>query len=137
VNKVIMLAGGLSAAAAMAVLGSAHAGAEVPDVTGLTYGQAVAILKSSGIKAVFGGATGDDLPESQCVVSQQTPLKSVSGMGARMRLMLDCTLPEGATMPKAPNTRSLVPPGGSVPGGGGARPTPGAGTVTVTPVPIG
>ena len=52
-----------------------------------------------------------------------------------MKLMLDCTLPAGADKPQAPGTLSLVPPGGSVPSG--ARPTPGAGTVTVTPVPIG
>jgi hypothetical protein len=51
--------------------------------------------------------------------------------------MLDCTLAPGQEKPGAPNTHSLVPPGGSVPTSGDPnRPTPGAGTVTVTPVPV-
>ena len=129
-KKVVLLVGGASAAITMVVIGAGHAGADVPDVTGETYGKAVAILHSQGIKPLFGGSIGSDLPQSQCTVSQQTIVPPY-----KMKLMLDCNLPEGADKPQAPNTRSLVPPGGSVPGG--ARPTPGAGTVTVTPVPIG
>jgi len=53
-----------------------------------------------------------------------------------MTLRLDCQLHPGQTKPPTPGTRSMVPPGGSA-GGGGQRPTPGAGTVTVQPVPIG
>lgn len=131
-KKVVFLVCGASAAASMVVIGSGHAGADVPDVTGETYGKAVAILKSEGIKPIFGGSIGDDLPEAQCTVSQQ----SVVPPGTKIKLMLDCNLPEGADKPGAPNTHSLVPPGGSVPNEGN-RPTPGAGTVTVTPVPIG
>ena len=41
------------------------------DVTGETYGQAVAILKNQGYKAVFAGSVGDDLPQSQCIVIAQ------------------------------------------------------------------
>lgn len=131
-KKVVLLVCGASAAASMVVIGSGRAGADIPDVTGETYGKAVAILKSQGIKPLFGGSTGGDLPQSQCTVSQQV----IVPPGTKIRLMLDCTLPEGAEKPQAPNTHSLVPPGGSVPNEGN-RPTPGAGTVTVTPVPIG
>jgi hypothetical protein len=82
---------------------------------------------------VFGGAIGGDLPQSQCVVAEQTSMTN-----GKQRLRLDCTLAPGQEKPGAPNTHSLVPPGGSVPSdGGGQRPTPGAGTVTVTPVPVG
>jgi PASTA domain len=130
VKKVVLLVSGASAVATMVVMGSGHAGADVPDVTGETYGKAVAILKAQGVKPVFGGSIGSDLPQSQCTVAQQSVMPPY-----KIKLMLDCTLPAGADKPQAPGTHSLVPPGGSVPGG--ARPTPGAGTVTVTPVPIG
>jgi hypothetical protein len=133
VKKLALLAGGVGAAVAMAVIGSAQASADAPDVTGEMYGKAVAILRSQGYSAVFGGAIGDDLQQSQCLVSDQEPMSN-----GKQRLRLDCNLQPGQEKPGAPNTHSLVPPGGSVPGGEtGARPTPGAGTVTVTPVPVG
>ncbi|MET0704115.1 MAG: hypothetical protein ABWY93_31090 [Mycobacterium sp.] len=137
-KKLALFAGGAGAAVAMAVIGAGNAHANPPDVTGEAYGKAVAILHSQGYSSVFGGSVGSDLPQSQCIVSQQKTL----GTGAKQQLMLDCTLAPGQEKPGAPNTHSLVPPGGSVPGLGGApadpnRPTPGAGTVTVTPVPVG
>ncbi|ORV31928.1 hypothetical protein AWB99_09550 [Mycolicibacterium confluentis] len=123
----------------MAVIGASAATAAVPDVTGETFGRAAAILKSQGYKPIFGGSIGNDLPQSQCVVLEQQPA------GRNVRLRLDCNLQPGQEQPKAPNTHSLVPPGGSVPGGTAGqqapadpgRPTPGAGTVTVTPRPVG
>lgn len=147
-KKIALLTGGVSAALAVAILGAAPAVAAAPDITGEPYGRAVAILKSHGYKAVFGGSIGSDLPQSQCLVIEQQAL----GNG-NQRLRLDCKLAAGQEQPKAPNTHSLVPPGGSIPGAGSGdtaqnpqqapqqaqpgRPTPGAGTVTVTPVPIG
>ncbi len=139
-KKLALLAGGAGAAIAMAVVGATQAGAAPPDVTGEMYGRAVAILKSQGYKAVFGGSIGHDLPQSQCIVLEQQGMSN-----GTMRLRLDCNLQPGQEQPGAPNTHSLVPPGGSVPGataGSGApadpsRPTPGAGTVTVTPRPVG
>lgn len=151
-KKLALLVGGAGAAIAMAVVGAGQAMADAPDVTGETYGSAVAILKAQGYSAVFGGAVGSDLPQSQCIVIEQT-LKGSStwntpwGQSGTMRLRLDCTLHPGQKKPQAPNTHSVVPPGGSVTGApgatgapgptGGNRPTPGAGTVTVTPVPVG
>jgi hypothetical protein len=140
-KKLILLAGGVSATIAMAVIGTGIASANAPDVTGQTYGQAVAILHTQGYSAVFGGSVGSDLPQSQCVVSGQRSI----GSSGKQSLMLDCTLAPGQIKPGAPNTHSLVPPGGSIPTSGAAgaaptdnnRPTPGAGTVTVTPVPVG
>jgi len=144
VRKLVLLVGGSAAAITMAVLGAGHAGAEPPDVTGETYGKAVAILKSQGWNAVFAGSVGSDLPQSQCTVLSMEVGKSQWGQnGGTMKLRLDCTLAPGATKPPAPNTHSVVPPGGSVPTSGatapgaGTRPTPGAGTVVVTPVPVG
>jgi hypothetical protein len=137
VNKLALCVGGISAAVAMTVIGAGNAGADAPDVTGEPRGKAEAILKSQGYKPVFGGGLGSDLAPSQCVVIDQTSMS-----GGRQSLRVNCTLAPGEEKPGAPNTHSLVAPGGSVQGsegaeGGGARPTPGAGTVTVTPVPVG
>ena len=124
----------------MAVIGAGPASAERPDVTGEPYGKAIAVLKNPGYKGVFGGGIGNDLPQSQCTVIEQQPA------GRTVRLRLNCELAPGQEQPVAPNTHSLVPPGGSIPTSGtsGApapadpgRPTPGAGTVTVTPRAIG
>lgn len=145
-KKLALFVGGSAAAVSMALVGASQANAAPPDVTGEMYGRAVAILKSHGYKAVFGGSIGNDLPQSQCLVLEQQPA------GRNVRLRLDCNLQPGQEQPKAPNTHSLVPPGGSVPratdgqtapdGQPAApaqpgRPTPGAGTVTVTPRPVG
>lgn len=143
VRKLALLVGGASAAVSMAVIGAGHAGAELPDVTGEPYGKAIAILKNLGYKGVFGGGIGNDLPQSQCMVIEQQP------SGRTVKLRLNCDLAPGQEQPVAPNTHSLVPPGGSIPTSGAAatsgapapvdpgRPTPGAGTVTVTPRQIG
>ena len=142
-KKVALLVTGCTAAAAMAVIGAGNAHA-APDVTGETYGQAVAILQSQGYAAVFAGSVGSDLPQSQCIVIEQsggtggnpwsTPWNPQGG--GTMRLRLNCNLARGQTKPQAPGTRSIAPPQGGA-GQGGNRPTPGAGTVTVTPVPVG
>jgi hypothetical protein len=135
-KKLVLFAGGVGATIAMAVIGTGVASANAPDVTGQTYGKAVAILHAQGYSSVFGGSIGSDLPQSQCIVNDQQSMTN-----GNQRLRLDCTLAPGQEKPGAPNTHSLVPPGGSIPTSGAAadpnRPTPGAGTVTVTPVPVG
>ena len=72
---------------------------------------------------------------SQCIVIAQS---SVSR--GKQRLRLNCSLPQGQHAP-AQGTHTLTPhpaaPGAGDGGTDGNRPTPGAGTVTVTPVPIG
>lgn len=143
-KKIALFTGGTAAVVAMAVIGAGPAAADAPDVTGETFATASAILKSHGYKPQFGGAIGKDLPQAQCIVVEQTP------SGRMQRLRLDCKLAAGQEKPPAPNTHRLVPPGGSVPGGsaggsapglpdgnGATRPTPGAGTVTVVPRPVG
>ena len=152
-KKVVLLIAGTGAALTMGIVGTGSAAAEVPDVTGETYASAQAILQSQGLQSVFGGSVGSDLPQSQCIVIEQSAQASSiwsrpQGTVGTMRLRLDCTLKKGQEQPQAPNTHSLVPPGGSVVGPDGslmtgpgategARPTPGAGTVTVTPRPVG
>ena len=96
-KKVVLLVCGASAAISMVVIGSGHAGADVPDVTGETYGKAVAILKSQGIKPSSAARSAATCPQSQCTVSQQ-----ISSPRHKIKLMLDCTLPEGADKPGAP-----------------------------------
>ncbi len=132
-RKVLLQLGGAAAAIAMAVIGASEAAAEPIDVTGETYARAVAMLKAQGYSATFGGSIGDGLPMSQCIVIAQS---SVSN--GKQRLRLDCSLPQGEHAPPQ-GTHTLSPRAGS--GAGGTadpnRPTPGAGTVTVNPVPIG
>ena len=41
------------------------------NVVGEPYGKAMAILKSQGVKGTFGGSFGSDVPQAQCIVSQQ------------------------------------------------------------------
>lgn len=141
VGKLALLVGGAGAAVAMAVIGAGPASAAPPDVTGEPYGKAIAVLKNLGYKGVFGGGIGNDLPQSQCVVLEQQPAS-----GNTVRLRLNCELAPGQEQPVAPNTHSLVPPGGSIQTSGAestsapadpGRPTPGAGTVTVTPRAVG
>jgi hypothetical protein len=60
------------------------------NVVGEPYFKAVSILKSQGIKATFGGSFGSDLPQSQCIVSQQKVNSS-----NKMILQLDCTKAAG------------------------------------------
>jgi len=149
VNKVVLLVAGTAAAATMAVVGAgqAFASGPAPDVTGETYASAQAILQSAGYSAVFGGSVGSDLPQSQCVVIEGKQQgggiwSSPWGSAGTVRLRLDCTLKAGQTKPPAPGTLSRVAPSaapGAAAGGNNEnnRPTPGAGTVTVTPVPVG
>lgn len=97
------------------------------NVVGEPYAKAVAILKSQGAKAQFGGSVGGDVPQAQCIVSQQ---KVISG--GRMNLSLDCT------KKAADNATANAPARPAAPG----APAPGAGQGTYgspvgVPVPVG
>ena len=89
-NKLVMLSGGCLAAGTVALLGAGAAmsqpqagtSAHPSNVVGEQYGRALAILKSQGYKAVFGGSIGNDLPQSQCLVLEQQP----AGRNVRLRL---------------------------------------------------
>ncbi|MCB0940501.1 MAG: hypothetical protein KDB72_09715 [Mycobacterium sp.] len=161
----LLAAAALAAGVAGAVLGMAPSGADPDDnnianVTGEPYGKAVAILHAMGYKAVFGGAVGGDVPQSQCVVSSQKMIAGGSNNGAigrlgptngaKMQLMLDCTQAAQASLNQGsgpvPVGRAPAQSGAGAPGGapgigtgdGGNRPTPGApGTVTVIPTQVG
>ncbi|MCV7420050.1 hypothetical protein H7K45_05825 [Mycobacterium yunnanensis] len=110
---------------APAVAGAAPATGASANVVGEPYFKAVSILKSQGLRASFGGSFGSDLPQSQCIVSQQKALKS------RMILMLDCTAAAG-------KDAAGDAPAPSAPAAG----TPGSGQGTYggpigVPVPVG
>ncbi|OFJ51357.1 hypothetical protein [Mycolicibacterium grossiae] len=137
-KNLAVLGAGAIAAATVALLSPAVAAAEPAsasslNVVGEPYARAMAILKSQGVKAYFGGAVGSDYPQAECIVNQQ----KVTG-GGRMYLNVDCT--EKAVL----NATSNAPAAGGAGGGGAVKgaPAPGAGQGTYgnqvgVPVPVG
>ena len=120
-NKLVALGGGLLAAGSIALVAAGTALSQPTstsvNVVGEPYMKALAILKSQGIKANFGGSRGSALPQAECLVDSQ----KVSSSG-KMILMLDCT-EEAAELAEE----------SAVPGG----PTVGSnGVTTVTPTPV-
>ncbi len=122
-RRLVVLSGGLVAAGTAALIGagvaiSQPAQQQSPyNVTGEQYGRALAILKSQGIKAYFGGSTGSVLSQSACLVDKQ---KMTSG--GRMLLTLDCT------QAAADEIKAKGPTGGPTVGSNGVT--------TVTPTPL-
>ncbi len=124
-KKLVAFAAGTLAAGSMALITAGHASSTGPlDVSGQTYGQAVAMLKQQGYQVVFGGSVGSDVPQSQCIVTSQ---KVLNGWPSpRVSLMLNCT-------------KAAQPPPGSqsAPGQPGPPKVGGNGITTVTPTPVG
>jgi hypothetical protein len=131
VKKLVVLGAGALAVASAALLSPALAQSDPADpsalnVVGEPYGKAVAILKSQGVKTMFGGATSGELPQSQCIVYEQTAISR-----GKMRLMLDCSA-------KAAKDAAGDLPAGAGPGGPPGPPNVGSnGVTTVTPTPVG
>jgi hypothetical protein len=126
VKKLAALGLGAIAAASMTLIApgvadSSPGGGASLNVVGEPYGRALAILKSQGVKAFFGGAVGSDYPQAECIVSQQ----KMTGKG-RMYLNVDCT--EAAVL----GAQTNLPSGGY---GGGPR-VGGNGVTTVTATPV-
>ena len=115
-----------AAVAAVALLSPVTAdaapGPSPVNVIGEPYYKAVTILKSQGATASFGGSFGSDLPQSQCIVSQQKITKQ-----GRMILNLDCT--KAAADHATDSTPASAGTPGGAPGAPGA-PAPGAGQGT-------
>ncbi len=86
-KKLVAVAAGALAAVSTAVISAGPAHSDPDDVSGEPYGKAVALLKSQGYKAVFGGAVGSQVPQNACIVSSQKVLTN-----GRVQLMLNCTL---------------------------------------------
>jgi hypothetical protein len=82
------------------------------NVVGEPYYKAVSILKSQGMKATFGGSFGSDLPQSQCIVSQQKALKN------KMILNLDCTQAAADHATDSAPAAPSAAPGAPTPGNG-------------------
>ena len=124
-KNLAVLGAGAIAAASVALFAPAVAdsspGAQSLNVIGEPYGRALAILKSQGVKAFFGGAVGSDYPQAECIVSQQ----KMTGKG-RMYLNVDCT--KAAVLGAQSNSPSGGYGGGPNVGGNGVT------TVTATPV---
>jgi len=127
VKKLVTLAAGSAALATMGFLSAGHASSDqsAVDVSGNTYAQAVQILRSQGYRAVFQGAVGSDVPQSQCVVESQKMLQS-----SRIALMLNCTkAAQAALAGNDANAPAAGPPGAPHVGNNGVT--------TVTPTPVG
>lgn len=124
-NKLVALGGGLLAAGSIALMASGTATSQPSstsvNVVGEPYMKALAILKSQGIKATFGGSFGGVLPQSQCLVDSQ----KVSSAG-KMILMLDCS--EAAAQQADDAAGSPGIPGPPKVGSNGVT--------TVTPTPV-
>ena len=138
-KKLFLLGAGTIAFASAALLQPAVAASDPAGVSGLNvvgepYAKAVAILKSQGVKATFGGSFGSDVPQTACIVDTQ---KVISG--GKMILMLNCTT-------KAVQDATAMTPTGTGAGGRPAAPgapapgTAGQGTYggpIGVPVPVG
>ncbi|BBY30059.1 hypothetical protein [Mycolicibacterium sediminis] len=127
-KKLAVMGAGAIAAATVALISpgvadSQPASAASLNVVGEPFGKAVAILRSQGVKAFFGGSVGSDYPQQECIVSQQKITKN-----NRVLLNVDCT--ETAVLNATDNT-----PAGA--GGGGGPRVGGNGVTTVTATPVG
>ena len=113
---------------------AAPVGGNSANVVGEPYYKAMAILKSQGLKGTFGGSFGSDVPQSQCIVSQQKALES-----GKMILNLDCTQ---AAADHATDAAPAAPSAPAAGGGAPGAPAPGNGQGTYggpigVPVPVG
>ena len=133
-NKLVVLAATAVAVGSAAVFGSSVAASDpgggssnAMNVVGETYARAVAILKSQGVPATFGGSVGSDVPQAQCIVEQEK--RSSSG---RMILMLNCTTK--AVQDATPDT---TPSGGGGAHVGGGPKVGSNGVTTVQATPVG
>ncbi len=98
------------------------------NVVGEPYFKAVSILKSQGVRATFGGSFGSDLPQSQCIVSQQKVNSS-----KKMILMLDCTKKAADNATDSAPARPSAAPGAPAPGSGQGT----YGSPIGVPIPVG
>lgn len=115
---------GASALFGTPVASSEPANYQALNVVGEPYGRAMAILKSQGVRGTFGGSVGSDVPQAQCIVSQQKINRS-----GRMVLNLDCTTEA---------VRDAGGGSGAAPIGAPAGPNVGAnGVTTVQATPVG
>ncbi|MDR3659671.1 MAG: hypothetical protein P4L86_04555 [Mycobacterium sp.] len=135
-NKLVMVTVGAVASGAVAV-SSALFGSSVAvsdpgsdnamNVVGVSYAQAVAILKKQGVRATFGGSVGSDVPQAQCIVDSEK-----MGAHGRVILMLNCTTKA------VEDAQASTPAAGGGPGGAPAAPHVGSnGVTTVQATPVG
>lgn len=134
-GKLLLAAGAVAVGAAAAALGAGAGHADPTNntlnVVGEPYAKAVAILRAQGVKSVFGGSVGSDLPQAQCRVASQKVLSA----SRKMQLNLDCS---AAAQPRQPAAQPAQGAAGAPSNPADPRPTPGApGVVTVMPKPVG
>jgi len=141
--KNLLLTVGCAAAAGAAALGVGsglgvgHAdpsGNSTYNVVGEPYAKAVAILRSQGVKATFGGSVGSDVPQAQCIVASEKMLSASN----HIQLNLDCTAKAQPQQPATAGSGTSGAATSGAPASQTARPTPGApGVVTVIPTQVG
>ena len=139
-EKLLLTVGCAVAAGAAALgagLGTGHAdpsGNSTYNVVGEPYAKAVAILRSQGVKATFGGSVGSDVPQAQCIVASEKVLSASN----HIQLNLDCTTKAQPQQPATAGSGASGAATSGAPASQTARPTPGApGVVTVIPTQVG
>jgi len=153
-KKLLLTVGCAAAAGAAALgvgLGTGHAdpsGNSTYNVVGEPYAKAVAILRSQGVKATFGGSVGSDVPQAQCIVASEKMLSASNSSSsqsapsnsapAHIQLNLDCTAKAQPQQPATAGSGASGAATSGAPASQTARPTPGApGVVTVIPTQVG
>ena len=139
-KKLLLTVGCAAAAGAAALgvgLGTGHAdpsGNSTYNVVGEPYAKAVAILRSQGVKATFGGSVGSDVPQAQCIVASEKMLSASN----HIQLNLDYTAKAQPQQPATAGSGASGAATSGAPASQTARPTPGApGVVTVIPTQVG
>ena len=139
-EKLLLTVGCAVAAGAAALgagLGTGNAdpsGNSTYNVVGEPYAKAVAILRSQGVKATFGGSVGSDVPQAQCIVASEKVLSASN----HIQLNLDCTAKAQPQQPATAGSGASGAATSGAPASQTARPTPGApGVVTVIPTQVG
>ena len=126
-KKIVLLSGGLVVAGSAALIGAGVALSQ-PDassfnVVGEPYNKALQILKSQGVKSVFGGKVGS-VPQSDCLVDSQQAIETMDAgrPTLKLKLFLDCS------QKAADILEEMGPSGGPRVGSNGVT--------TVTPTPV-
>jgi hypothetical protein len=127
VKKLLVLSGGLVTVGSAALIGAGIAMSQPAaqmNVVGEPYNKALQILKSQGVKSIFGGKVGSVLPQAECLVDSQKAIQTTD-MGRpalKLQLFLDCSQ-EAADL-----LEEMGPSGGPRVGANGVT--------TVTPTPV-
>jgi hypothetical protein len=99
--RIVTVAGAaVAACASLLVLSSGIAGADDPDVLGMSYGTAKGLISQANMKPVVKSVVGDRLPQNQCYVVgvSKVTVRDSSGQASSqpvLRVALSCYKADG------------------------------------------